>query len=285
MKRFLTALMLISCFSCAFGAVVPWADIWTNTGYLTTNGESNNFSAFLLRSEGKVGLRAEESIIPLEPYVAYYGVLSQDKNYWNNNCAYGAGLRLMPFTSYQSTDWTNEWIKDLKLFSEVLRMSVLNDKATADVDKIKTSDFRVGVDVWHEWNLKEIDNKAPWAEIWGNLSYRQTSFFAEANNFPNNQFNTYLLYLQSKWGMHFDGGIRPYVCSYLTYSGVPKSWLNSFYYGLGLRVEPFREQKDPPEMLKKFKMFLEVLGISWLKENEGRPSSDFRFGVDFTFGR
>lgn len=271
----------------SLGELTPWVDIWANSAYLTTNGERNNFNSFLLRSEGKAGIRLAEDVagLALDPYLAYYGVTSQDKDYWNNNVALGGGVRLMPFLNYQGTDWTNEWFKDIKIFAEALRLTILNDQSIADRDRVKLNDARFGLDAWHEWNLKEIDPKVPWAEVWGNLSYRQTNFIAEANNFPNNQFNTYLLYLQTKWGMHLGGGIRPYLCSYLTYSGASKSWLNSFFYGIGLRMEPFREQNDPPEILRKFKMFVEVLGVSWLKENEGRPISDLRFGIDFTFGR
>ena len=269
------------------GEIVPWADFWTNAGYHSTNGERNNFNSFVLRSEGKFGIRVGEAVpgMAIDPYLAYYGVVSQDQNYWNNNVALGAGLRILPFLGYQSTSWQDEWLNDVKFFVEALSLSILNDQATADRDKVHTTDSRIGVDVWHEWNLKDIDPNVPWAEVWGNLVYRDTNFFAEANNFPGNQFKTYLLYLQTKWGMHLSGGIRPYLCSYLTYSGVPKSWLNSFYYGAGLRMEPFREQKDSPDILRKFKMFVEVLGISWLKENDVRPASDVRFGVDFTFGR
>jgi hypothetical protein len=194
-------------------------------------------------------------------------------------------FRSLPFISVQGDNWTNEWIKDTKLFVEALNFSILSDQATASRDKVKLVDSRIGVDLWHEWNLKDIDASVPWAEIWGNLSYRQTNFIAEANNFPGNTFNTYLLYLQSKWGLHMSGGVRPYLCSYLTYSGVSKSWLNNLYYGVGLRMEPFREQKESPELLKKFKMFVEVTSIAWLKDNEGRPMSDLRFGIDLTFGR
>ena len=80
-------------------------------------------------------------------------------------------------------------------------------------------------------------------------------------------------------------GIRPYVVLDLMYSGRPEAWFNNLFYGLGLRIEPFSEQQDPPEMLKKFKMFAEVLGIAWLREADSRPGNDLRFGVEFTIGR
>jgi hypothetical protein len=76
------------------------------------------------------------------------------------------------------------------------------------------------------------------------------------------------------------------VVTYLTTAGRDDDWYNSLYYGLGVRMEPFLEMEAPPEILRKFKMFIEVLGISWLKGNTtSRPTQDIRFGIDFTYGR
>lgn len=263
--------------------LVPWADVWTNLGNYGTNGERSNFNSFVLRSEGKFGVHLPTGIsnINLSPYLAYYGVYSQDKNYWNNELATGFGLRTYPLANFPGDSWTNEWIKDIKVFVEVLNLSVLQDKATATTNEVRTNDFRVGVDLWHEWNLNEPDPKYPWAEVWGNLSYRDTNFIDKY--IP--KFKTYLLYLQTKFGAHMAGGVRPYVVSYLTSSSRPEAWYNSWYYGVGVRFEPFREQKDPPEVLRKFKMFVEVLGISWLQNKDSRPANDARFGIDFTYGR
>lgn len=286
-KLLLISLAFVLLFGTAKAEIIPWTDLWTNAAYHSTNGERNNFNSFVLRSEGKFGIRIAEGTtgVAIDPYLAYYGVLSQDLNYWNNNVAVGAGIRVLPFLSYQGTGWQNEWINDVKFFVEALSLSVFNDQSTATRDKVHTSDSRIGIDVWHEWNLKEIDPNVPWAEVWGNLAYRDTNFFAEANNFSGNQFRTFLLNLQAKCGMHLGGGIRPYLATYLISSGASKSWLNNLYYGAGLRMEPFREQKDSPDILRKFKMFIEVLSVAWLKESEGRPSTDLRFGVDLTFGR
>jgi hypothetical protein len=260
--------------------ISPMADVWTNAGYHSTNGERPSFNSFNLRSEGKFGLRISDGIpgTGIEPYVAYYGVASQDPNYWNNELSLGGGLRIFPFLGYQGRGWADEWLRDVKFFAESLNLTVLNDRTTAINDKIATTDSRFGADVWHEWNLKDIDANAPWAEVWGNFSHRQT-------NLTNTQFDTWLVYLQTKYGSHLSGGIRPYLASYLTYSGAPQPWYNNWYYGVGLRMEPFLEQKDPPELLRKFKMFLEVLGIAWLKEPTTRPTAELVFGIETTFGR
>lgn len=286
MKRLLGLLVLLLLFSSVARAaeVAPWADVWTNLGNYSTNGERANFNSFILRSEGKFGFHLPTGIpnLNLSPYLAYYGVYSQDKNYWNNELATGFGLRTYPLANFAGDSWTNEWIKDIKVFAEVLNLTVLQDQTTATTNKVTTNDFRIGLDLWHEWNLNEPDNKYPWAEVWGNLSYRDTNFTDK--DIP--KFKTYLLYLQSKNGIHLPGGVRPYIANYLTVSSCPEPWFNRWDYGMGVRFEPFREQKDPPELLRKFKMYMEVLGISWLAQKDPlRPQNDMRFGIDFTYGR
>jgi hypothetical protein len=137
--------------------------------------------------------------------VAYYGVSSSnDPNYWNNNVAYGGGLRIMPFTSASPEGWYDEWVPDLKFFYESLSISFLKDAATATANNVKTQDYRFGIDLWHEWNLNEGMNKRlPWNEMWLNASYRDTDFATF------NYFRTYLVYLQNRMGLHLSGGIRP----------------------------------------------------------------------------
>ena len=288
MKRIIGLVVILLCLSSAppeAGAaeIAPWADVWTNLGNYGTNGERANFNSFILRSEGKFGFHLPTGIpnINLSPYLAYYGVYAQDKNYWNNEVATGFGIRTYPLANFAGDSWMNEWIKDIKVFAEVLNLSILQGQATATTSEVKTNDFRVGLDLWHEWNLNEPDNKYPWAEVWGNLSYRDTNFIDKY--IP--KFKTYLLFLHTKMGVHLPGGVRPYLTTDLTASSRPEAWYNSLYYGVGVRFEPFCEQKDPPELLRKFKMYMEVLGISWLAQKDSRPQNDMRFGIDFTYGR
>ena len=283
-KTILAATMVVIVFAApSFALIEPMVDLWNNAAYHSTNGERANFNSFSLMSQGKFGVRVLSDSAPgvaLEPYVAYYGVASQDENYWNNQLALGVGVRVFPFLNYQAAGWADEWLRDVKFYAETLSLSILNDPAEAAAAKVKTADNRFGADFWHEWNLKDIDPKAPWAEAWGNISYYTTDF-------QTFDFNTYLFYLQTKYGIHLGNGVRPYLASYLTYSGLPQSWLNNWYYGVGLRIEPFREQANPPEILRKFRMFIEVLGIAWLQENDTppRPNSELRFGMETTFGR
>ena len=89
-----------------------------------------------------------------------------------------------------------------------------------------------------------------------------------------------------------DEAIKVYWRGDVTYShksGPSYSFLNIADYGVGIRFEPFRNRTQPAELLHKFNMFAEVLGVSYLKEQPATAgnvvSSDVRFGVDLSYGR
>ncbi len=261
--------------------LTPWADVWANASYYKTNGENSNFRGMLLRSEGRFGLSAGAGTIT--PYFVYYGVTGQDPNYWNNNLATGFGVRVTPFSGIETKNWATEWIRDVKLYGEILSLTFLKDDKTAIANKVKTDDLVYGVDIWHEWNLNNIDRKYFWAELWTRVSYRNTNFY---DPYTMDKFQTYIGFLQLKIGRHLAGSIMPYITADLSLSGSKAVWLNSLYYGLGLRMEPFLDQDDAPAMLKKFKMFVEYLKIDWLADQDPtRPTSDLRFGIELTYGR
>ncbi|MBI5700808.1 hypothetical protein HZC34_03045 [Candidatus Saganbacteria bacterium] len=266
-----------------FADITPWADVWTNGAYYSTNGENSNFRAVQLRSEGRFGFNFGESS-PTKPYIVYYGSYGQDPNYWNNNLAVGGGVRSMPFVSFETTSWALEWIRDTKIYAEILTLNFLKGKATAEANGVKTNDYRIGIDIWHEWNLQNAKAKAPWAEMWTRIDYRNTNFYDPMSGLD--KFQNFLGYFQLKIGRHLPGGVRPYLASYLTISGLKKVWLNNLYYGAGIRMEPFRDQENSPELLRKFKMYIEGLNISYLAElDPTRPVTDMRFGIEFTYGR
>ncbi len=160
----------------------------------------------------------------------------------------------------------------------------LRDGAAAAAANLSTSDTRYGLDLWHEWNLDDPDESLPWAELWANLSERRTNFGWE-------DFNNYVLFFQPKFGKHLGRGIEIYLRGDLTSSGKSGpsySFLNVADYGAGVRFEPWRKA-EANDFLKKFKMFVEVLGVSYLKDQPALPSrtvsSDVRFGVEFSYGR
>jgi len=262
---------------------LTFLEIWNILGYYDTNIEKKGFASALARYEGKVGVNLFD--LPLQAYGVYYGVASQSNDYWDNSLYYGAGLRLKPFEAYEGSGWTDEWIKGLKIYGETLTSYYLKGSAAAEADNLKKTDNRYGLDLWYEWNLDNRDVTLPWGEIWGNLSYRQTNFGWE-------DFNNYVLMLQPKLGRHIGNGIEPYLRADITLSGKEGPnyyFLNVADYGVGIRLEPWRNSSEVNDLLRKFKMFIEVLGVSYLKDKPADPTkqvaSDVRFGIDFSYGR
>lgn len=260
--------------------VKPFAELWNNIAYYDSNIERKGFASLLGRFEGKLGIYLFET--PVQVYGAYYLTASQAPNYWSNSIYYGPGIRVKPWQTMKFPGWAAEWIPSVKVFYESLSSSFLKDAASGEANK--RNDNRYGFDVWHEWNLDDPDLANYWGELWGNLSMRST-------NFSWTDFNSYVLYLQPKIGRHLGHGIETYLRADLTYSGQADYWLNVFDYGAGIRFEPWRNAYKASEdsLLKKFKMFIEVLGVSYLKNKPTdltkNVSTDVRFGIDFSYGR
>jgi len=298
---FLCLLILLISSSQSFGAkfMEPWADIWTNVAQYETNAEKMDFKSIVGRVEARIGIH----LLPLwgettlKPYFAYLGVSSQDNAYWNNSGASGGGVRFKPFLGYRANAWYDEWIKDLRIFGEVLSITYYSEKEKAESEGKPVTDTRAGLDLWHEWNQFRPEDPTstpnpalPWAEVWANLSYRTTNFYEE-------EFNDFIFYLQPKIGVQSDildtgASIEPYLRMDLVLSGKGKeyAWLNHIDYGAGIRVRPFKQGNffgNNLPWLSKLKIFAEMISISWTKgkDYETRPDTDFRFGIDFTYGR
>jgi hypothetical protein len=83
--------------------------------------------------------------------------------------------------------------------------------------------------------------------------------------------------------------VETYLKADLTYSPRGDYWLNVIDYGAGVRFEPFRKKGNEKDIFRKFKMFVEVLGVSYLKDKPAdtnkQVASDLRFGIDFSYGR
>ena len=240
----------------------PFGEFWNNISYYDTNIEKKGFSSVLGRFEGKLGLFLFDT--PFQIYGAYYAMSSQSPSYWNNAVYYGPGIRIM--------------IRDVKIFAESLSSSFLKDIVSGEANK--RTDTRYGIDLWHEWNLDNPDISNFWGELWANLSYRNTNFGWEPTG-----FNNWILYFQPKIGRHLGRGIEMYLKGDITASGkqgVDYYFLNIADYGVGIRFEPWRDTT-------KFKMFAEILSVSYLKDKPAdltkTVSSDVRFGIDFSFGR
>jgi len=264
--------------SAAAAELRPFAELWNNFSYYDSNIERKGFAALLGRFEGKVGLYLFDS--PVQLYGVYYCLASQSPDYWDNAVYSGSGIRFKPFEGQKSSGWQTAWIPDLKVFAESLSSAFLKDTASGEANR--RTDTRYGLDLWHEWNLNKPDLSGNWAELWANLSFRST-------NFSYTDFNSYIFYFQPKIGRHLGRGIEPYIKADMTMSSKADYWLNVLDYGFGIRFEPWRETTDKDSLLKKFKMFAEVLSVAYLRDKPGDPNktvaSDVRFGVDFSYGR
>lgn len=274
---FVFVFLLLCRFS--FAEIKSFTEVWNNFAYYDTNIERKGFSSLLGRYEGKFGIYLFET--PFQVYGAYYGVSSQDPHHWNNVIYAGGGLRFKPFQAYEGRGWFDDWVKDLKVFTEGLYSFYLRDIASGEANR--RTDLRVGFDLWHEWNLDKPDESLPWGEVWSNLSYRTT-------NFSWTDFNNYLFYWQPKLGWHLGRGAGVYLRADLTYSGNDSYyWLNVLDYGAGLRFAPWRNDDSIHPLFRKFQLFVEALAVSYLKNkptnSDNEVSSDVRFGFDFSYGR
>jgi hypothetical protein len=284
MSRLITGLLFVVLFvGTAVAQLRPFGEFWNNLGYYDTNLERKGFASLLGRFEGKVGLELFDS--PLQVYGAYYATSSQSPDYWDNAVYCGPGVRFRPLAGYQGSSWADEWLRDVKIFCESLNSSFLKNAVSGEANK--RSDTRYGLDLWHEWNLENPNQKYIWAELWANYSHRSTNF---TTSIYGPDFNGNILFFQPKIGRHLGRGIEPYIKADITVSDKPDYWLNVADYGLGIRFEPWR--RDYPSgdsVLKKFKMFAELLSVSYLKDKPTDPNltveRDARFGVEFSYGR
>lgn len=255
-------------------------ETWNRIGYYDTNLERQRFAKMVGRSETKLGFNILQ--FPLQAYGVYYGVVSQDAAYWNNALFSGGGIRIIPLRDYQGDHWINQWVKGVRIYYETLSSSYMVNGDQAQSAGLKTTDVRNGVEVYHEWNLDNADETQPWAEVWGNLSYRST-------NFTSWETGSRVLYLQPKFGIHLGGGIGVYLLSDIISSTDNSYWLNTTDYGIGIRFEPWRKTGAPNDLFRKFKMFLEAVAVTYTKDRPTDPNNevnaDVRFGVEFTYGR
>jgi hypothetical protein len=290
-KAIIAALMVVALFRPSLADLRPFVELWNNFTYYDTNLERKGYDSILGHYEGKVGLWLFDT--PFQLYGAYYGMTAQTSDYYDNSLFTGAGLRVKPLAgNFQATSWLDEWVPDIKVFAESLNANYLKGASSAEAAGLATTDIRYGIDLWHEWNLNKPDESLPWAELWTNLSYRTTNFGWSLASGEAPSFNNYIFYFQPKLGKHLGRGIETYLKADVVYSGKSGPdfyFINVADYGVGLRFEPWRNMETANELLRKFKMFFEVLGVSYLKDKPADPNKvverDVRFGIDFSYGR
>ena len=184
----------------------------------------------------------------------------------------------------------------------MLNISYYSEGEKAESDERPATDTRIGLELWHEWNQFDpanpegkVDPSVPWAEVWASISQRTTNFYEE-------DLNISIFYWQQKIGVQSDiadtgMALEPYLKFDLVISskdedknGTKLSWLNHFDYGAGIRLRPFKQGQvfgNNAPWMSKLKLFVEMASISWIKGkgSDTLPDTDFKFGIDFTFGR
>lgn len=256
-------------------------ELYNRGGFFDTNLEKQSFASLLGRFEGKAGWAFLEHKLHL--YGVYYGAASQADDYWNNYLTTGVGMRVIPFNSYRGRGWADEWIKGVKFFVESIGTTYLKNSVSAEA--LAKTDCRYGLEIWHEWNQEAPIPSLPWGELWAQYAYRETNFGWE-------EFKDKIFYFQPKMGIHLGDMIKPYLCINVTASakeGPAYSFLNIADYGLGIRFQPFQDIGSRQDLFRKFKMFVEVVKVSYLKDKPAEAnkqvSQDVRFGVEFSYGR
>jgi len=289
LRHLAVSAILTVCVSACLAADKPlekspfFIEMWNNAAYYGTNLEKPRFASALVRSEGKAGLNFFN--YPIQFYGVYYGVASQSDDYWDNSLFSGAGVRILPFSGLAASGWLADIFRAMKFYSENLNASYLKDNASAEAAGLAKTDRRSGVEIYQEWNLDNANYNSPWTELWFNYSSRTTNFGWE-------DFNSYVMYLQTKFGRHLGDGIEVYLRGDITSSGkdTPSYYfINVADYGVGVRFEPWRNTGTADDLMRKFKMFAEVLGVSYLRNKPADQTkvvdSDVRFGVEFSYGR
>jgi len=297
MKKYVCFILVISAllFSCAgtsfaFELFEPWGYVWLYGANHQTNIERDDFNSLVGRVEARIGV----DLLPLwaqaslQPYVAYYGVMSSDEHSWNNNGVTGFGFQVMPLLGVDAVGW----LQDLKVYWESVSIQYTGRDESDPIDNpdvLEDTDTRFGLEIWHKWNQPaqySVENRQLlWGELWGQFSFRET-------NFGYGRFDTYMFYLQPKFGFYgwmlFNTlSFEPYFKADLVMSGKDFAYQNNIAYGAGLRLRPFHGGtlfNLDVRALKEFKLFIEALAVTYLKDTS-EVSHDFRFGFDFSLGR
>jgi hypothetical protein len=123
----------------------PWAEVWSNLSYHSTNFNQKDFNAYIFNLQPKWGIYlnpADEGLT--EPYVKADLIISSKTGAtWDylNRADVGLGIRFEPFRK-GDPDEINPLIFKFKAFGEVLAVTYLNG-----VNGTRPStDVRVGLD-------------------------------------------------------------------------------------------------------------------------------------------
>ena len=121
---------------------LPWGELWANLSYRDTNFGWEDFKNYIFYFQPKLGRHLGRGLAAyLRADLVASGKSGASYSFLNA-ADYGAGLRLEP---WRSSEGTSDFLKNLKLFAEVLGVSYLKD-SPADPAKNVTRDIRFGID-------------------------------------------------------------------------------------------------------------------------------------------
>ena len=208
----------------------------------------------------------------------------------------GYGIRIFPFLTAKPNNAMMAWVPSTRFYWEQLFAGYFRDGSTARAQGAATRDDRIGIEIWHEWNqrapgknLGSFDPDEVWTEVWADISYRET-------NFSSQTFQKMVAAMQLRRGIYVNvarlGYMEPYGVVNLLQSGTTDFFLNNVQLGIGLRIEPWRQTANTGALglfalLFKGRFFAEILTITYTKDRAptGTPGSDFRTGIELSFGR
>ena len=277
-----------------------------DSSYRTTNFDAVNQDRMVGWWENRMIFKYKQDIennvlkhLAPEPYLKVLLTLSDKNFFWENNLVFGVGVEVRFLDGIEALDKPHlDWMQRLRLYSEILWISYLNDQAGPEVDD---SDFRVGLSFWEEWNIppNKLTKSVLWGETWFDLSYR-------TGNFSDTSKQTYFGGLMSRLGLQMnnlfsdaepelkDGlslFVLPYVVLDTALTGNDYYWENRINLGAGLRLMPVfswadsqgADQHKNSIIIRCYVEYLNTLGHWRGNPEPGVPDHDIRVGVNFSF--
>jgi len=126
-----------------------WGELWTDLSFRDTNFGStweSDFKTYMFSFQPKVGIYLFKLFnnLSLEPYFTANCITSGKEYSYQNNIAYGAGIRVRPLSSGYILGLDLRIFKRLVFYAETLAVSYLKDRGDVDHDLRFGVDFNIG---------------------------------------------------------------------------------------------------------------------------------------------
>jgi hypothetical protein len=121
---------------------VPWAELWSNLSFRTTNFGWEDFHNYVFYFQPKIGRHLGRGIEAYLKADLVYSGKGGPNYYFLNNADYGLGIRFEPWRGMESAP---ELLRKFKMFFEFLSVSYLKEKPTVP-SQVVNQDVRFGID-------------------------------------------------------------------------------------------------------------------------------------------